>query len=257
MSPVQDPGQPVRLALADPAPRPRNEATRVAFAEAAPATPIQLPMPIPTDASQGAADVAPEPVPAPMPVSAPIAAPVVEAPAAYAEVEQPEWGLAENGSVRLPESAPEELPVQVQYAAATEALIRPDPVAAPARQQPLRRAVRMVDQLAATPAVGASPVRSASGRFVVQIGAFSSAANAERAWQHAQRSFGLRSEQPVTMTFDHDGRLLHRVAIAGFERRGDASSLCATIQARGGTCFVRSSAGDAAIRWAARYSRRA
>lgn len=260
VSPVQDPGLPVRLALADPVSQPQEPVTRIAFAEAAPAAPIQLPMPIPAAPAENAADLPPEPVAVPMPVAAPAAA-VVEAPAAYAEVEQANWGLAENGSVRLPEPAPEarELPVQVQYAAAAEALVRPDPVvaAAPVRERPLRRAVRVVDQISARPAVTTSPVRSANGRYVVQIGAFSSAANAERAWQQAERNFGLRSEQPVTMTFGHNGRLLHRVAIAGFDRRGDASSLCATIQARGGTCFVRSNAGDASIRWAARYSRRA
>jgi cell division protein FtsN len=100
-------------------------------------------------------------------------------------------------------------------------------------------------------------VRSADGRFVVQIGAFSSAANAERAWKSYEQRFGLKAEQPVTMTIDHQGRLLHRVAISGFAKRGDATQVCRVIQVRGGECFVRSNAGDAAIDWAAHYSRRA
>jgi cell division septation protein DedD len=96
-----------------------------------------------------------------------------------------------------------------------------------------------------------------NGQYVVQIGAYSNAGNAERAWQQAERRYGLRAEQPVTMTFDHDGRLLHRVAISGFDKRGDATRICESIRSRGGECFVRNSAGDAAISWAARYTRRA
>lgn len=255
VAPVQDPGQPVRLALNVPsAPQPQEAPVRVAFAEAAPAAPIQLPVSVPNEGMQVAEAVAES---APLPVEAPVA---IETPVAYAELEQPDWGLNENGTVRLPEQAPEvrELPARVQYAAAAETLVRPDPVATPAQARPLRRAVRMIEQVAATPApVAGAPRRSASGRYVVQIGAFSSAANAERAWQQAESRFGLRTEQPVTMTFDMNGRLFHRVAIAGFESRGDASTLCAAIRTRGGECFVRNSAGDASIRWASRYARRA
>lgn len=263
VSPAQDPGQPVRLALNAPAAPQVEEAPRVAFAQvaspripfaaAAPAAPIQIPV-------AEAAPEAPE-VPMPLPAMAAVAAPVaVELPTAQAELEQPDWGLADNGSVRLPAAAPEiqQLPAPVQYAAAADALVSPVPAAAPVRARPPRQAVRALEQVADAPArAAAAPRRSAAGRYVVQIGAFSSAANAERAWQDAERRFGLRSEEPVTMTFGHNGRLLHRVAIAGFDNRAGAGRLCATIRARGGACFVRSNAGDAAIRWAARYSRRA
>lgn len=254
VSAVQDPGQPVRLALNAPAaPTPGETPARIAFAEAIPAAPIQLP----TGQAQEPVTEVPMPLPAPAPVEAPIA---VEAPVALAQAEQPEWGLAENGAVRLPEADPEaaDLPVQVQYAAAAETLIRPAAAATPVRERPLRRAVRIADPVVDAPIRrNAAGSRSASRGYVVQIGAFSSAAGAERAWQQAETRFGLRSEAPVTMTFDHNGRLLHRVAIAGFDSRRDAVGLCDTIRARGGACFVRGNAGDASIRWAARYTRRA
>jgi|GEM_PF-283458 len=194
-------------------------------------------------------------VPAPAPVPAPAA---VEAPTAdYAELEAPEWGLDDSGSVELPKEEPivERVPVRVQYAAAVQSLVRPDPIVMPVAS----RAARSLAP-AASRSSRSGPLpgpRSADGRFVVQIGAFSSAANAERAWASYEQKFGLRAEQPVTMTIDHQGRLLHRVAISGFTRRGDATQICGIIRARGGECFVRSNAGDAAIDWAARYSRRA
>ena len=69
----------------------------------------------------------------------------------------------------------------------------------------------------------------------------------------AEQRYGLGQYQPLTTTFQHQGRTLHRVSVAGFAGQADAQRLCATIKASGGACFVRASAGDAAVRWAARY----
>jgi hypothetical protein len=218
-------------------------------------------MPAPAPAAQ-AQEIAPPPVAwaqaQPVEVPAPVAAPApVEAPATeYAELEASEWGLDESGAVALPAEAPaaERVPVRVQYAAAAQSLVRPDPVVMPVAS----RAVRSLAPIAsrALRAVGLPGTRSASGQYVVQIGAFSSAANAARAWQTYESRFGLKAEQPVTMTIDHQGRLLHRVAISGFVGRGEAAQVCRVIKARGGECFVRSNAGDASVDWAARYARR-
>lgn len=304
VSPVQDAGQPVQVALLGAQPETIAEPQAVAlasadsdwgrepaapaeaepapvFAEAAPASvpviseppaPVvyaaaTVPMPAESHAADAAAVQEPEAVPAPAPVALAEAAPdagIVAVPApeptapaatAYAELEAPEWGLDEQGNVQLPDEEPaeEREPVRVRYAAAAENLLRPDPVV----MRVTSRAGREIAPLAARAfAAAALPgKRSAEGRFVVQIGAFSSAANAERAWDHYSGRFGLSAERPVTMTIDHQGRLLHRVAMSGFTKRGDASQVCRIIKARGGECFVRSNAGDAAIDWAARYSR--
>jgi hypothetical protein len=240
--------------------------TRVIFAEAAPAAPV---MPAAAQPASVPAPVA-EPVTAPPPIAwaeaqpveipAPIPAPAVaadeaEPPAAdYAELEAPEWGVDERGSVALPEEQPaaEQVPARVQYAAAAESLVRPDPVVMPVANRAVRALAPVASRvLRAAPLPG---TRSPSGQYVVQIGAFSSAANAARAWQTYETRYGMRAEQPVTMTLDHRGRLLHRVAISGFVTRKEASQVCRVIQTRGGACFVRSNAGDAAIDWAARYA---
>lgn len=243
VNPVADAGQPVRLALNAPA------APASAPVQMAAAAPIVLPSVEPV----AAPEPAPAPVAIPLPAATPVAAP------AYAELEQPEWGIDSRGAVQLPAAVPapeaEPVPARVQYAAAAETLVRPDPVVMPVSQRPVRRSGRIVEAVS-TPRI-AEPVRSGSGRYVVQIGAYSNAANAERAWQEAERRFGLASEQPVTMTFDHNGRLFHRVAVSGFASRADANRLCTSIRSRGGECFVRGNAGDAAIRWASRYGRNA
>lgn len=275
VNPVRDPGQPIQLALARPARAPAVIESRPAVGYAA-AEPTLLPvaapvvtaevqvvadrgaLPLPPPVAHASAEPIGDPVPVPVPAPVAVPASVGEAPSnAHAELDQPEWGIDQSGEVALPseEPADEQAPARVQYAAAAAALVRPDPVVMPVAN----RAVRSIAPIAARVIRAGSPVsrRSATGRYVVQIGAFSSSASAERAWQLAERRFGLRAEQPVTMTIDLDGRLLHRVAVSGFDKRGDARQVCNAIRARGGECFVRNSAGDAANSWAARYARRA
>jgi Flp pilus assembly protein TadD len=97
-------------------------------------------------------------------------------------------------------------------------------------------------------------IRSGNAPVVVQIGAFSNEANAERAWQQASAHYDLAGRAPLTTTFDFGGRTLHRVSVSGFASTADAQRLCGQIRNEGGVCFVRAAAGDASIRWAARYA---
>ena len=64
----------------------------------------------------------------------------------------------------------------------------------------------------------------------------------------------LSGRRPLTTTFNHNGRTLHRVSVSGFASNADAQRLCGQIRGTGGVCFVRGAAGDASIRWAARYT---
>jgi len=96
-------------------------------------------------------------------------------------------------------------------------------------------------------------VQSGSAPVVVQLGAFRSEANAERGWQQVSERYGLDGRRPLTTTFRQGGQTLHRVSISGFASNADAQRLCGQIRNHGGVCFVRATAGDASIRWAARY----
>jgi Flp pilus assembly protein TadD len=239
VAPAQDPGQPVRLALAPAAPEP------AAFAEAVPAA-IEMP----------AAPVYAAPTPVEIPASTPVAE--VQLPS---DADGPVSGWNQDslgeaspaemaGSHYLP--APEAPPVrteeEVRYAVAARSITRPDPaiVRTASVALPMSPAFRRE-----TPQV---PVNNGNSRFVVQLGAFSNETNAERAWQQAERQFGLTDRSPMTTTIAINGRTLHRVSVAGFASQSDAARFCGSLRTRGGACFVRANAGDASIRWAARYA---
>jgi D-alanyl-D-alanine carboxypeptidase len=145
---------------------------------------------------------------------------------------------------------------------AFEAPVRPAPVSRPvaaARAPVTPRRNAYVRAAAAAPLPRPilerqRPVRAGNAPIVVQIGAFRSEANAERAWVALSQRYGLSGRRPLTTTFDHNGRTLHRVSVSGFASNADAQRLCSQIRGTGGLCFVRGAAGDASIRWAARYT---
>lgn len=234
VSPAADPGQPTALALNRPAPAAAEpQAVQVAQADnisdwglpsAAPAVESVAPAAPAASVQLASAEAAPQ-------VS--YSAPTPEAPAADA----PESELA----------APSQ--AEVQQAMAVRSLTRPSPalVRTAAVALPPAPVFRRAPQ-------AAPQVRRGNSNYVVQLGAFISEANAERAWVNAQRRFGLNGHAPLTANINMDGRTLHRVAIAGFAGQADAQRLCGSIRAQGGVCFVRTNAGDASIRWAARYA---
>lgn len=282
---VADSGQPVQLALNAPVPF-EDGGSRTAFASseveapadngATPAAVQQAFVEVPVPTSGDAPVVLAESIP--MPTDAPVAAPVAPVVLASAEpvgeaivvpapapvvadavdsgdpaVETAEWGLDEQGQVALPEEDPRdaEVPVSVRYAVAAENLVRGDTTV----MRVTSRAARAVTPAAVRQLSGKLPgKRAADGEFVVQLGSFSSAEHADRAWQHYRDRYALSAEHPVTMTLDHEGRIYHRVAVSGFEKRADASQACRAVKAQGGECFVRNTAGDASINWAARYA---
>jgi Flp pilus assembly protein TadD len=230
VTPVQDEGQPVRLALAPAA------ASNEAFAEAAP-PPVPVPVPAPTPAPAAPVQVA---------AARPAEAPAFWVPTAQSYQAPPEAPV-EHGQTQS-EPAPPPPQVRVQYASAARSLVAPEPA--------LIRAAA-VDRLPVSPFQRARPhvsIENGSAPVVVQLGAFSNEANAERAWLQASARYGLEGRRPLTTTIDIQGRRLNRVSVSGFASAGDAQRLCGQIRSQGGVCFVRGNAGDASIRWAARYA---
>lgn len=95
--------------------------------------------------------------------------------------------------------------------------------------------------------------RPTGGRFAVQIGAFDSLGVAQSSWNRAARRIGmLRDYTPSTATVVSGGAVLHRLSLSGFASRSDAARVCETLRARGGTCFVRTTAGDMPLQWVMR-----
>lgn len=110
-------------------------------------------------------------------------------------------------------------------------------------------------RVAATPSVPSAPARAtqvrvasaaqpASGTHLVQLGAFSSAEGANRAWTHfTRRNPALRNYAHVTTHVVVGGHDFWRVMVAGLGSYGRASSLCGRVKHSGGVCFVRVDTG--------------
>jgi Flp pilus assembly protein TadD len=169
--------------------------------------------------------------------------------------------FAEAAAVESPAPAPvvpvaDEVAAEIQYAAAAETLVKPQP-AVIAPSAPIAAAPLPAFKPAKLARIEA-PRPAASGRFVVQIGAYKNPVQVEIAWSQAQERFGFGPDkQPVSTTVKLPGRgMLHRLSVASFEAPAQAARVCQSIKSKGGACFVRSRAGDAPVRWAARYAAR-
>lgn len=240
VTPSEDAGQPVRLALAPPASENHALAAAPEPVAAAPEPAIQ--------------SAAVEVVPVQQVVETASAEPSEWSPAPVQVQPRPE---PQSQSEPRPQPVEETRPV---YAEAIQTLVTPQPsmVRAPAPQVDV--ATRGFDRPAPRRAsLAAAPRRAAgAGRFVVQLGAFSSAAGVERAWASAYKRYGFAGETPLSTTVKLPGKgTLHRLSVAGFDSHAAAGQVCRSVKAKGGVCFVRAVAGDAPTQWAWRYTRRA
>ncbi len=239
--PAADSGQPERLALA-PVPSPN------ALAAADPA-PVAAPEPAPAPVA-----AAPEPAPvqqaaAPQPVAAPAATASAPAAIASASADAPGW-IATIREARDPKPQPNSQGVASPiYAGVTQPLVTPQPAV-------LRGVGTLRPRVAGFELPRRDPAHAGdTGRFAVQLGAFSSADGVERAWGLILKRFGFSDLTPFSTTISLPGKgTLHRLSVAGFASRGEADRTCHSIRAKGGACFVRAVAGDATPRWASRYT---
>jgi len=212
-----DPGQPVRLAL-----NPQQGSTRMA--EAAPQAPVQMAE----------------------------AAPVPNAPFYSTPVSQPAPAVAETAPP--PPPAPEVQENREMIAAA--AAMSPEapaafaamasnfaPKAKPAKARKASAPVR--------PA--ALPLASGDSKAVVQLGAYSSEARVSAAWAQLSKKYpGLRKYSPMVARFDGPKGTVWRLSVRGFGSQSEALSSCSALRGKGGSCFVRSTAGDSPVQFASR-----
>ena len=89
------------------------------------------------------------------------------------------------------------------------------------------------------------PASNTSGTHQVQLGAFSSAASAQRAWSEFSKRFGvLNGLNFVNSKVTVNGKTLVRLAAAGFDNRASAVSACRQIRSMGGACIIRDTGGQ-------------
>lgn len=112
------------------------------------------------------------------------------------------------------------------------------PVVASRSSAAARPAVRKVSAV-----VSGTP----AGRWVVQIAAYDRADLLEANWQRLRRSNAelLGDYEAVRSEVTIGNRRYYRLALAGFDGRGEAVELCEDLRAKRRACFVRSSAPPA------------
>ncbi|MFT4025899.1 MAG: SPOR domain-containing protein [Novosphingobium sp.] len=199
-----DPGMPAGLAL-NAAPAVRQAAVE---APSAPAPAAELP---PVEQALAAA-------PAPVPAAAP--APVSD----YLPAQSATTAPAFAAPVAAP--APHSLAGFEEFAR---------PVASTLNAPAPRAAAARASRVAALPTAG--------GDHVIQLGSFSSEANARRAWNIlVARNPELKHSRMVITPAQVNGRNFWRVAAASYDR-SSARGLCSTVRSRGGACFAYAASG--------------
>ena len=217
---ANDPGQPVRLALAK-----TPSATRQAAVDA--------PRPAPVAAAAPVASVAPV-APAPqiteneIPVEE---SPVFEAPVEVAAVVAPPAPRV----VEAPRPEPRTASARAPRPALTPAAVR---------------LTQTVHELRRNASLRTGASRS---RAVVQLGAFNKREYIAGAWNRAAaRHAALRHYTPVTARFDGAKGTFYRLSVKGFASDRQAIDLCNSLKRAGANCFVRAAYNDAPIRLASR-----
>ena len=235
-----DPGQPVMLALSA-TPSMGEVATQIGQQAMAPAAgPIELP-PV-EDKPMELAGVESVSVPAsePAPVMAEAAPAVAAAP---------------SGAIVAPLLTAREIvqPLPASYRRKAVRKLRPEMVAK--RQMIVEQEkVRVAAAPAPKPAAKAAPAKAApapavfqkasfspvsNGAFAVQLGVFSSAANANRAWAgYSAKHKDLAAFSKVAVPTTVGARTLHRLTANGFADEKSARAMCAQVRSGGGECII-------------------
>jgi D-alanyl-D-alanine carboxypeptidase len=230
---ASDPGQPVRLAL-------RSSPTRTAQAAPAVEQPQQVAAYVPQPQPAAEKDYVPQfdqlaAAPTAEPAPAFAAAAPAPAPAAAAAEQSPAPQTAGN----------------VIATVAAAVLEAPSAIADMVGLPKAESKSKVVAKL--KPARAAKSPRSGKSTAVVQIGAYGSPQRVAAAWNAAsKRHSALRDFTPMSARFNSPKGVVYRLSVKGFSGPSEAKNLCVSLRRAGGSCFVRSVAGDAPVRLASR-----
>ena len=198
-----------------------------------PGQPVRLAL-VQTDTRVAQADPAPLPVEQAVVAEAPVyVAPVAE-PVAVAQASVPEQ--------------PSFDPLAAVAAAASNAKAAVVEFASSLTSEPAPKAKK-----ASAPARKAASPSLGSPKAVVQLGAYSSEERVSAAWATLSKKYpNLRSYSPMVARFDSPRGTVWRLSIRGFDNQQEAIARCQSLRGKGGSCFVRSTAGDAPVQFASR-----
>jgi hypothetical protein len=128
---------------------------------------------------------------------------------------------------------------------AASAIATPAPKTQPAAPAPVKTAAALPPKPAPVPVVAVKPAPATpapiSGGAVVQIGAVSSTALADQAWNAAVAvAPGMAAGKGKSVQkIEKNGGTLYRTAVTGFTSREAATAFCGKLKAAGKSCFVR------------------
>jgi len=239
--------------------RPQTAATQIATligvspAASDPGQPVRLALQ--TGRSRMAA-VAPMPAPAPLQMAEDMARPQIPA-------QREEAGTVMNDAGFAAPTEPTLAPISVAAAAVTVPLPAATPAAEVAgpladiaqnlqalRHEQVRRsgALPKVSELRRTAAI-----RFGRSGVVVQLGAYGSRESLEAGWAKLSRRHGVLARYtPATARFQAPIGPVFRLSLQGFSSATEATNVCQHLKGAGAACFVRSVAGDTAVRFASR-----
>ncbi len=96
-----------------------------------------------------------------------------------------------------------------------------------------------------------APQKSIAGTHLIQLGAFSNAANAQQGWKALSAKYRvLDGFSSASLAVNVKGKQLIRLAALGFGNQASAEAVCNQIKAKGGSCIVRSISGEQPVRLA-------
>jgi cell division septation protein DedD len=141
--------------------------------------------------------------------------------------------LAQAGPIPTPHVAPAPVPTPSPILAPPPVASQNGPEARPTVREKALTPKPAQSQVVATVA---TPAPAQSGRFRIQLGAFSEAGRAQALWKSLTgRVSGLSAYQPAFVT----GGGLTRLQVGQLASAADAERLCARIKAMGAACLVK------------------
>lgn len=169
--------------------------------------------------------------------------PAEDAPIFTAPPEEPQARPAPPPVVVAPPSAPASaepaLRPSIRTVETPPAKVAPPP--APKAAAPPAKVVATAPPPKAPAPVAKAAAPAAAGGAVVQIGAVSSTALADKAWSEAVAAApGMAAGKGKSVEkIERNGGTLYRTAVTGFASRADATAFCDRLKAAGKNCFVR------------------
>lgn len=120
-------------------------------------------------------------------------------------------------------------------------LPRPTAPAQAAAPSPPVKAAPQPAATAPAPKAAPSPAPAATGRYAVQIGAFSSEALADKGWNDAAgiAPGAIAGKGKQVTAVDTGSAVVYRTQVTGFTAREEALAFCNQLKAAGKDCFVR------------------